>query len=142
MGFVTYHVIVHAKATLMKYCLGVAAVAPELETVGPAPSCTFNQHRACRNAWHKLWTTNVRNQLLHPDDPLGFNSYDILRFIEELQDYPELNVECKYRWIDTLEEKGTLDVVERIFNAAFDYIMEHHQNLHMDCSDFEEYDHV
>ncbi|KAK7024647.1 hypothetical protein VNI00_016151 [Paramarasmius palmivorus] len=142
IGFTTYTIIVRAKATIMDFRLRAVAVAPELDSIGPTHHCTVDQHKACRNSWHKLWTRDVREKLLHPDFPIEFDSHAILEFVGGCHAYGDLNPGCKEAWISAVRQGGKLDIADRVVTSAIDAIFDSYRRQHMDRLDWEQFDHV
>ncbi|KAL0059007.1 hypothetical protein AAF712_014276 [Marasmius tenuissimus] len=140
MGFRTYHIVVQAKAKIMDLRLCAFAVAPSLE-LGPAAGCIFTAHTGCRNAWHCLWTEDLRSRVLHPDFPLALETRAIMDCIVSIK-APKLNQQCREAYMRNVQQAGHLDYsTQVILPKVFEVVMKHHKAAHLDRADWEQWDH-
>jgi len=110
-----YSIIAKAREVLERERKTIAAVPPGL-SLDPDPDCPPNQHRYCRDTWARFWWQKVARQLLHPTNPLPFNT--LIAYIAE-QPHPEgLRTACKEQYIGDIIEGGGLDIEDNITSSA------------------------
>ncbi|KAK1227826.1 hypothetical protein PQX77_009154 [Marasmius sp. AFHP31] len=140
MGTYTYYAIAKTHSSIMELRLRIASMVPALDTP-PSTTCSYPAHLNCWKYWYKLRIEDVGRKLLHPDNPLEFNSLAILHAVTEITKYRQLNSNCKDAYMTEAVRSGALDAAEGVVVAgAIAAIMKHHEDTHMDQEDWERWD--